>query len=191
MVEVRRKLEEIAEREIRERAKDLLGLEGELEKLVEEILTPDKEGYAYTWAELVGEVIGEVVGEKELGFYPLAESWDLLAVKGNRVLGIVSPERAPYIGWSELVEALSNVEKQVRKLLKIKSRKKERANYFKLVDGDGEYGIVKVALSKKEFEKLLDEYRESDPDYDNEGLIEFLKEKGIEAELINPEEIYF
>jgi len=63
--------------------------------------------------------------------------------------------------------------------------------YFKLVDGDGEYGIVKVALSKEEFEKLLDEYRESDPDYDNEGLIEFLKEKGIEAELINPEEVYF
>jgi len=190
MVEVR-KLEKVAEKEVRNMAKYMLGLEGELDTLVEEILTPDKEGYAWTWAELNDYIVGEVVGEKDLGFYPLAESWDLLAVKGDKVLGIVSPEGAPYFSWERLIETLLNVEKEVRKLLKIKSREKERANYFKLVDGDGEYGIVKVALSKKEFKKLLDEYRESDPDYDNEGLIEFLKEKGIEAELINPEEVYF
>jgi len=121
MVEVR-KLEKVAEKEVRDMAKYMLGLEGELDTLVEEILTPDKEGYAWTWAELVEEVVGEVVGEKELGFYPLAESWDLLVVSGDKVLGIVSPERAPYIGWSELIEALSNVEKQVKELLRIRKK---------------------------------------------------------------------
>jgi hypothetical protein len=119
MVEVR-ELEKVAEKEVRETAKYMLGLEGELDELVEALLTPEKEGYAWTWAELSGYIVGEVVGEKSLGFYPLAESWDLLAVKGDRVLGIVSPERAPYLGWEEFVGALSSVEEQVRELLRRK-----------------------------------------------------------------------
>jgi len=48
-------------------------------------------------------------------------------------------------------------------------------------------------LTKKEIEKLLDEYRESDPEeYNGSGWEEFLRERGIEAEIIKvDEEIYF
>jgi hypothetical protein len=121
MVEVR-ELEKVAEREVREMAKYMLGLEGELDELVEELLTPEKEGYAWTWAELSGYIVGEVVGES-LGFYPLAEGWSLLAVRGDRVLGIVDPEVAPYLGWEEFLKALSDVEEQVGKLLNARKQK--------------------------------------------------------------------
>jgi len=44
----------------------------------------------------------------------------LLAVRGDRVLGIVDPEVAPYLGWEEFLRALSDIEEQVRKLLEKK-----------------------------------------------------------------------
>ncbi len=130
MVETR-KLEEITERKVREKAKELFELEGEIEELVEGILSPDREGYSCTWSELVEEVIKEVVGEEELTFFPLAECWDLLVVlEGRIVLGIAISPKAP-LGWSELIESLEEIEKQVRKLLEIEFlRRKVRKEHI-------------------------------------------------------------
>jgi len=109
-------LKEIAEREVRERAKKL-GLEGELDAFVKEILLSNKEVYPYTWAEFVREVVEKLIGEK-LRFSPIAGSWDLVVAKGDRILGIASSGVVPYLGWKEFIEALSNIEKQVRELVK-------------------------------------------------------------------------
>ena len=64
-------------------------------------------------------------------------------------------------------------------------------NYYQLTDSEGTYGIVKISLPKERFLELLWEYKTTDEDYDNVGLIEFLKEKGYEVELIEPTEVWF
>jgi len=71
MVEAR-KLEKVAEREVRDMAKFVLDLEGELDELVEELFTPEREGYAWSWAEVAGEVVGETLEENDLGLFPKA-----------------------------------------------------------------------------------------------------------------------
>jgi len=116
---VKTRLEEIVEEKVREKAKEL-EIEGDIEELVEGVLSPEKEGYSWTWKELAEEVIREVVGERKIVFFPLAESWELLLVLENRVLGVVVPPKAPYLGWVELVDVFLEVEKQVRELLKEK-----------------------------------------------------------------------
>lgn len=68
---------------------------------------------------------------------------------------------------------------------------KKKLYYYELVDGDGSYGIVATNIPEKEFVKLVEEYKESDIYYDNEGLIDFLREKGYEADLIEPIEVDF
>lgn len=53
--------------------------------------------------------------------------------------------------------------------------------------------IAKIEADADTVERLLDEYRRFDPEeYNRDGFIEFLKEKGIDAEIIEPDEwIYF
>ena len=54
--------------------------------------------------------------------------------------------------------------------------------YYELVDSEGSYGIVACELPEREFSKLVEKYKE---------LIEFLQERGIDAYLVEPTEIYF
>ncbi len=55
-------------------------------------------------------------------------------------------------------------------------------------DGGEETSIMQIEADKKTVEKLLDEYRKSDPEnYNIEEWCEFLNEKGIKASFIYPE----
>jgi len=67
----------------------------------------------------------------------------------------------------------------------------KKLNYFELVDSEGSYGIIATTLSEEEFIKLVNQYKEEDELYDNQGLIEFLNEKGYEAELVEPKQVEF
>ena len=66
-----------------------------------------------------------------------------------------------------------------------------RYNYFELYDDEGSYGIVKAPLDEKEFKRLVEEYKKEDEYYDNIGLVDFLREKGIEVELLDIIPVYF
>jgi hypothetical protein len=48
--------------------------------------------------------------------------------------------------------------------------------------------LARIEADSETVKKLLDEYRKSDPDYDDFDFIEFLKKHGIDAEIIEPEE---
>jgi len=59
--------------------------------------------------------------------------------------------------------------------------------------GDDERFLARIETDADTVEKLLDEYREADPEtYNADDFMEFLRSKGIEAEIIEPDEwIYF
>jgi len=58
---------------------------------------------------------------------------------------------------------------------------------------DDERFLARVNADSETVKKLLNEYRKSDPEgYNSDGFINFLRERGIEAEIIDPDEwIYF
>jgi hypothetical protein len=58
---------------------------------------------------------------------------------------------------------------------------------------DDERFLARIEADSKTVKKLLDEYRDFDPDgYNNCEFVDFLKKHGIEAEIIEPDEwIYF
>lgn len=68
---------------------------------------------------------------------------------------------------------------------------REKLNYYQLSDEEGLYEIVATSLSQEELERLIKEYKETDEYYTSEGLIKFLKSRGIEAFLIAPKKVYF
>jgi len=59
--------------------------------------------------------------------------------------------------------------------------------------GDDQRFLARVEADSETVKKLLDEYRSSDPEgYNSDDFIEFLRAKGINAEIIEPDEwIYF
>ena len=189
MVNVRKKVEDALLEALNEKLQDLFGEDlsdySDVDEAVEKLLTPDNEGYAYTYAEIVEDVIREITGRRIL-CWPLAEGWTLLLTEGKTFLGTVPVEGAPYCGFDRLVKAVEEVLETLKKI-----GKEKPINYYELTDEEGSYGIVATSLSREEFEKLVEEYKATDEYYNNEDLIEFLKEKGIEAELIEPEEVYF
>jgi len=58
---------------------------------------------------------------------------------------------------------------------------------------DDERFLARVEADSETVKKLLNEYRESDPEgYNSDDFINFLKKHGIDAEIIEPDEwIYF
>jgi hypothetical protein len=60
-----------------------------------------------------------------------------------------------------------------------------------LKDEDGYYGIVMTDICKARFLKLLKQYKNIDILYNGPSFIDFLNNKDIKAELINPLEVYF
>lgn len=57
---------------------------------------------------------------------------------------------------------------------------------------DDEKFLARIEADADTVEKLLDEYRKADPEtYNADDFMEFLKEKGIDAEKLEPEWIYF
>jgi len=59
-------------------------------------------------------------------------------------------------------------------------------------DGGDESVLVEIEAEKKQVEKLLDEYRNSDEYYNIEDFMDFLSEKGIKARILEPDySIYF
>jgi hypothetical protein len=59
--------------------------------------------------------------------------------------------------------------------------------YWSAGDEDERF-LARIEADSETVKKLLDEYRKSDPDYNDFGFIEFLKKHGIDAEIIEPEE---
>ena len=180
MVEVG-KIEEILKREVVEEYTNVfLGEEPEsIERAVEILFDPSNEGYSTSYANVVENTVREITG-RPIVCWPLEDA-SLLLTEKERFLGVVDD------GLPSDFEYLKSVVKDVLKVIE----EKKSLNYYELGDEEGTYGIVATPLSKKEFEKLVEEYKATDEYYNNEDLIEFLKEKGIKAELIEPEEVYF
>ena len=55
---------------------------------------------------------------------------------------------------------------------------------------DGSF-LLEIDADPKTVEKLLDEYKKLDEDYDDLGWIEFLEEKGIKVREIAPEHSFY
>ncbi|MHA1723104.1 MAG: hypothetical protein ACTSXW_08515 [Candidatus Baldrarchaeia archaeon] len=57
---------------------------------------------------------------------------------------------------------------------------------------DGEQKFFMLIHAERELvETLLNKYRKNQPYYDSDGWLHFLKQKGIKAEIVEPEYIYF
>ena len=55
--------------------------------------------------------------------------------------------------------------------------------------GDEERFLMKIEADSKTVKELLDKYRNSDPEgYNDWEFLEFLREHGIDAEIIEPDE---
>ncbi len=177
------KVEEILKREVEREYDDVLGKKPEsLEQAVEILFDPSNEGYSTSYANVVEATIREITG-RPVTCWPLAECWDLLLTENGQFLGVAEVrDGAPYLCFDYLVGA-------VKKALEVV--KKHQLNYYQLEDSEGTYGIVATPLPREEFEKLLDEYRNSFDDYDNWGFVEFLEEKGIEVRVVSPESVWF
>jgi len=177
------KVEEILKRKVERECDDVLGKKPEnLEQAVEILFDPSNEGYSTSYANVVEATIREITG-RPISCWSLAESWDLLLTENGQFLGVAEVrDGAPYLCFDYLVGA-------VKKALEVV--KKHQLNYYQLEDDEDTYGIVATPLPREEFERLVEEYKATDEYYNNEGLVEFLKNKGYEAELIEPESVWF
>jgi hypothetical protein len=126
MTELEKVLKEVIER----RADDLWEIQltdKNIDEIVEDLLTPDKEGYAWEWAEIVEDVVNEVTGQ-QVRCWPLAESWDILFTEGDKFLGTaVIDTGAPYLDFKTLLAGVKKAVEEIKERLP-QEEKKERDN---------------------------------------------------------------
>jgi hypothetical protein len=71
----------------------------------------------------------------------------------------------------------------------------ERRKYlYKLYDEEIEYGVCETTCELQQFKELMKVYKESDNEYNLDGFIDFLNDKGYTSQLIGEEldgEVYF
>jgi len=63
--------------------------------------------------------------------------------------------------------------------------------YYCFYDNYGVEFFMRIKAPPEKVEELLEEYRSKNEDYNDWGFLEFLRERGIEAEFIEPIYIYF
>lgn len=74
----------------------------------------------------------------------------------------------------------------------VNTLKNEKFYSYQLADDNSQYGILKTTAEEEEFLKLVDEYKADDEnDYNTDGLVEYLKEKGHKAEIISVDRVVF
>ena len=141
--------------------------------------------------EAITSVLKEQTGQKIDYCIDLA---NLFYSYGDVQIFLMSEDKVLYkedFDYSTKWKNKEEFEAWIEKVLTTVLNRLQPVNYYQLTDSEGTYGIVKVSLPKERFLELLWEYKTTDEDYDNEGLIEFLKEKGYEVELIEPTEVWF
>ena len=133
--------------------------------------------------EQTGEKVNYCIGTASL-HYAYGEI-EIVLFAGEKVLW------REEFDYSSKWKSKEELESWIENVLSTALNRLKPVNYYQLEDDEDTYGIVATPLRREEFEKLVEEYKATDECYDNEGLVEFLKNKGYEAELIEPESVWF